>query len=355
MEPNLTDRVITGWGVVSSLGIGKEAFGRHLINRKVPDSLRLDAFSAADYVGRKGTRLYDRITQFAVVAAHETIHGASREPVAGAETGFVLGSTFGGLRSNCDFIRSIQQEKPHLIDGSAFPSTVMNYAAGQVAIRFGLTGPNATLSGGRLASLQALHYADRCIRSGQAGRLLAGGAEEWSEQLEWGFRSVYGKSPRLGEGSAVILLETLESAMQHHREPLVRYLGCSIRLLPRYFDRDHADFFISGLAGCISNVLERSGVEPTAEQVIVLHSTRSDEELGHVEEQAVREAIGGPVKHVRIKELVGECYSASGMFQVAAYLAMIENRCEDLPRYALVLSVESNGMMGCALVSRWIA
>jgi 3-oxoacyl-[acyl-carrier-protein] synthase II len=352
--------VITSWGVVSGQGIGKRAFADSLASKKTADNCKIESFHAADYVGRKGTRVYDRITQFAVVATHEALQDAQADlPESGGqaglqEAGVVLASTFGGLKSNCDFMKEVWQEKPHRIDASAFPSAVMNYAAGQVAIRFGLKGVNATLSGGRLASLQALQYADRCLKSGRARQIFAGGAEEWSEYLEWGFGQAGRDAARIGEGSAVMLLETLASAKEHRRKPLARWLGCSTRLLPFGYAESLAQEFTDSLANCIRTVLDQGQTRLSATDVLALYSSGNDDEWRPVEEGALREVFGTLPGHLSIREHLGDCYSAAGAFQLAAFLALAETAGKDAPRYGLLLSADQSGMVGCAVVERTV-
>lgn len=352
--------VITSWGVVSSRGIGKRAFADSLAGKGAAASFRIESFHAADYVGRKGTRVYDRITQFAVVAAYEALQDARANlPEHEADTalqdaGFVLGSTFGGLKSNGVFMKEVLQEKPNRIDPSAFPSAVMNYAAGQVAIRFGLKGVNATVSGGRLASLQAMQYADRCLRTGKAKRVFAGGAEEWSEYLAWGFGQAGQDAAQIGEGGAVVLLETPASAQEHGRRPLARWLGCATRMLPFEDAGNLKQENAAGLADCIRDVMAMAQMELSASDMLVLFASGNDDEWRRVEEEAVQAVFGALPAHLSIRELMGDCYSAAGAFQLAAFLALAETGGKDVPRYALLIASEQNGMVGCALVEKLI-
>ena len=124
-------------------------------------------------LGRKGTKGMDRVTGLAVAAVGPL--------AAGYDTALVLG-TSGSVRSMMAFTRS---ERPFAVDPAVIPSVVMNCAAGQCAIWNGLTGPNATIAGGRAAGLRGLSYARRLLRAGRARAVLCGAAEEYSAERSW--------------------------------------------------------------------------------------------------------------------------------------------------------------------------
>lgn len=146
-----------------------------------PGVLRVHGFDLAVEVGPKGIRSMDRATAFAVAAAGRLLGGG--DP---ARTGVVLASTTGSFATMMAFQRkSLTKPKPDLIDPGQFPVAVMNYAAGQIAIRHGITGPNATVRGGPAAMVQALRHARRLLAARRVDQVLCGASEEATIERAW--------------------------------------------------------------------------------------------------------------------------------------------------------------------------
>lgn len=169
----------------------------------------IEDFDVRERLGRKGTRSLDRAAAL-VLAAVDGLGERMRErgdELGGEDVGFVLGTTAGSLASTIGFtVDGLVGDRPYLVDPARFPNTVMNFAAGQCAIRFSLRGPNATVATGRIAGLQAVRYAHRLLRSGQAARVLAGGTEELTAQRAW-VEADEVLPVALGEAAAVAVLE----------------------------------------------------------------------------------------------------------------------------------------------------
>ncbi|WP_331283956.1 beta-ketoacyl synthase N-terminal-like domain-containing protein, partial [Streptomyces sp. H39-S7] len=175
--------VITGWSAVSPFGIGREAFiegvrsGRPTVTVLDSDTWTgpdeqaclVPDFDIRKVLGKKGTRSMDRVTGLAVTAIGGLMGESVRSgPVVGDErAALVLGTNTGSAQSMMDLTRdTFVQEEPFYIDPSKFPNTVMNCAAGQCAIWYGLKGPNTTVAAGRASGLLALNYARRLLASG---------------------------------------------------------------------------------------------------------------------------------------------------------------------------------------------
>lgn len=188
-------------GVVSAAGVGLQPLAdalragavaggappaAHEAEDYPPLSLRPADFAAADLLGPKGLNRLTRAEQLGMAACTLALG-----PVADrSATGVVLGSSVGSSGGVGRFTRdTFVQERPYMVNPSAFPGTLMNAAAGRTAIRHGLTDANATVSGGPLASLHALRFARNALVAGHARRLLTG---------EW--RSCRRRAPGPGSG-----------------------------------------------------------------------------------------------------------------------------------------------------------
>lgn len=359
---------ITGWGVISPIGIGREAFtrafGRKQVgSRVVPaatagtvplkDACVVADFDTTEFLGSRGTRSMDRTTAMAVAAVGMAIEHRGLD-IERERAGVVLGTSTGSIKSIIDFTReTLVQERPYLVNPALFPNTVMNCAAGQCAIWHKLKGVNATVSGGHLSGLMALKYASLTVRRGYADILLTGGVEEFCEQSAWAhYHTRSGGTPAelpLGEGCAVFVLERNDTARESCRPVVAELLGCEVGVFGA--NGTGTSRQAEGLARCIMRALERAGVAPEAVKV-VSSSHRGIAEIDAAEERGIALAFNGsvPPERFAVSELVGDCASAAGVFQVAAVLAYFDAHDDADERVALITSMGREGNVGCALV-----
>ena len=157
--------VVTGIGLVTPLGDEPRALHRALCagaggvapfvddegaGVEGVDAARIVDFDAADYLGRRGLRGMDRASRLTAAAAARALEAARRleNGAASGEVGLVLGTMLSGVRTTSRFDRRAVTAGPSYAKPMDFANTVINAAAGQAAIRLGLTGLNATVSGG---------------------------------------------------------------------------------------------------------------------------------------------------------------------------------------------------------------
>ncbi|MEM1177605.1 MAG: beta-ketoacyl synthase N-terminal-like domain-containing protein [Acidobacteriota bacterium] len=255
--------VITGRGALSPLGnaaqtavavaegqvaygpIEDEVLGR-LDRSGDPEALRTRMAGRVEYNPRevfpgRNFRPVDRTGQLAILAAEGALEGVevAEEDRRGAFIGLVLGTMFGSVHTISAFDRRGLEAGPKYVKPLDFANSVINAAAGQAAIWLGLTGTNSTVTGGAAAGVLALAQATQLIRDGRAHALLAGGSEELSYEGLVGFEQAgllsSGGRVRpfdrdrdgtvLGEGSALLLLESQGAATLRGARPLGRVLG----------------------------------------------------------------------------------------------------------------------------------
>ncbi|MFJ9041556.1 beta-ketoacyl synthase N-terminal-like domain-containing protein [Streptomyces sp. NPDC102406] len=354
--------VISAWSAISPYGVGNAplseglAEGRDTVadldrdTYEVPfrQAALVPDFSAATYVGKKGTRTMDRVTALAVTAVGGLVGAIAEELAARPEqTALVLGTGSGSVQSIMDFTKdSLSGERPYHVEPARFPNTVMNRAAGQSAIWHHIKGPNTTVAGGSLTGLLALSYALRLHRGGHCARVLCGAAEEFSTQrawLEWHGRAEEERESPLGEGAAVFLVETAEDAAAAGRTALARVGAARFRA---YQEPDGAR---EALTACVRTALDAAGVTPDSVRFVA--PLGGGGKLAAEEEQAVTDALPGAHPHwTRLREHVGDTSAAATSLQLAAILATAGEQGLRPGEAALVTGMERDGQVGCAVL-----
>ncbi|WP_434449385.1 beta-ketoacyl synthase N-terminal-like domain-containing protein [Lentzea sp. E54] len=353
--------VLSKWFVVSPYGVGNDPFADGVLSGRsaisgvdrsqfdVPYELvgLVPDFSAAKYLGNKGTRLMDRLTALAVTAAGGLVDQCREDLVADPErAALVLGTGWASVQSIMDTTRdSLTGDKPYHVDPAKFPNTVMNKAAGQSAIWHTIKGPNTTISGDWLTALLTLSYAARLVRGGHCDRALCGVAEEYSAQrawLEWHAGRAGGDGmSALGEGSAFFLLESAADAERSGRTPLVRLLATRFTAFGADGDAGAA------LRDCVRAALRHAGVGP--EQVRVVAPAGAG--AAPVENDVLTGEFGASAPEwIRSRHLIGDASAASAGFQIAAVLAAAGRKPLARDEAAVVTTIGRDGMTGCLVL-----
>ncbi len=253
--------VVTGIGVLSPIGIGRNSYWEALLLGKPgfnpitlfdtsPFNVRIAGeigdFDPAEFLGKKGLRELDRSARLICSAAKLAIDDAHLQVTAENthSVGVSIGTTFGSLHSISEFDRSGLIEGPRYVNPSHFPNTVLNSPASRVSIRFQIRGFNTTISTGFCAALDAVSYACDFIKLERANVVLAGGVEELCEETFLGFYTLgylsgIDASPPvscpfdarrngiiLSEGAAILVLEEVQHALNRGAEILAAVKGC---------------------------------------------------------------------------------------------------------------------------------
>lgn len=372
MDRQVEPLVITGWGIISPIGIGRAAFnssmaeGRHgrktitgYANGEIPfsEACQIPEFEVENFLGKKGTRFLDRTTRLTVATVGMALDDGQIVVTTDnqARIGVVLGTNVGSIKSIGDFMRdTLIHARPYMVNPMHFPNAVMNCAASQSAIWHKLKGINATISGGRMAGLLALRYAGLTLRLGSADTVLVGGVEEFCEQTAWAFYHAGRVGPEagilLGEGCAMFALERGPTAQEQGRRVLAEILACEVGVYHSNSVRT-TGLQLTGLVSCIRKALERSGSRVEDVCAVSLHHS-GDRELENIEDEALKQTLPNyeSLHQLAISQLVGECFSAAGAFQLSALLSFFQNFPEHSDRVALLTSVAHNGSVGCAVV-----
>ena len=222
---------VTALGVVSPAGVGEEAFfaaladGRSGVARTDgAPAARVGDFGAKQKIAPGSLRRLPRLSQMAIVAGKEAL-AAGAPPYDPTRVGVVLGTGLGTLDETTHFMRGYLEAGPEAASPLLFPSSVMNAAAGQLALECKLRGVNSTVNHRDASPLGALAMACDLLALGRADALLVGAVEELSTPALIGYQTLGGLSATAmrpydgardglvpGEGAAMILCEREEDA-----------------------------------------------------------------------------------------------------------------------------------------------
>lgn len=354
--------VITGIGILTCNGKGKEEFWRSLKEGKAgygPATLfdaspftvnqvgEISDFDATVYMGVKGLRNLDRSTKLLVSAAKLAIDdsGFKITEENTDDVGVSVGTTLGSIKSISEFDEVTLKEGPRYTNPALFPNTVINSPASQVSIWHHIKGFNTTISTGFTASLDAMNYAYDFLQFERAKVIYTGGVEEMCLQTFLGFYVLkflsgskagdqFVNAPfdkrrngiTLGEGACLIAFEDYDHAVERKANIMAEVLGFGYSFDP--FRMNKYNPRATGLKIAIQAALDNCGVEAKDIDYICANAN-STPAADKIETLAIKEVFGEHARKIpisSIKSMTGECFSVSGAFAVAAGVgALYEN------------------------------
>jgi 3-oxoacyl-[acyl-carrier-protein] synthase II len=352
--------VITGIGPVTPVGVGVEAFWEGLTSGRsgIGPIQRFDAselpvrlaaevqdFQPTDWMDLKESRRTDRVVHLAVAAARLAHEDAGKPDIEGERTGVVVGTGVGGLESLLKQHEVMLTRGPGRVSPFMVPSLMANAAAGQVAMHFGLTGPNTCIVTACAAGAHSVGEGYRLIRQGLADVVLAGGTEASVIPLTvaaFSQMQALTKNPDpesacrpfdaerngfvLGEGACVVVLE---------REDLARARSARVYAEVAGYGASADAYHItapdpsgSGAAIAMRRALEDAGEEPGAVGYINAHGT-STQLNDAAETAAIKATLGDEIAHrvpvSSTKSMTGHLLGAAGATEAGATaLAILE-------------------------------
>ena len=325
------------------------AFDASRVNSKMAGEVK--DFDSSHVLDRKDQRRTDRYIQFGLVAARQAMDQAGLpdrlEGELAESTGVILGTGLGGVGTLVDGISTNALRGPDRISPFLIPMGIPNTGAGQVAINFGMTGPNFATVSACASGGHAIGEASEIIRRGDAEMMLAGGSEAGIvEPLVGGFASMRALSTRnddpgaasrpfdsgrdgfvCGEGCGVIVLEALEHAEARGAQPLAELVGYGATA-----DASHITLPAPGGIGAVRaarRALEKAGLTPDDVDHVNAHAT-STPEGDKAELQAIRTIFGEDAGRVAVtanKSMIGHTLGAAGAIEAIATILAIREGC----------------------------
>lgn len=354
--------VVTGMGVLTSLGSELEQFWGNLLEGKSGVSL-IEAFDVSEFptriaaevkdfdpvaygIDKKESRRMDRFVQFAVAASLKAIEDSGLkigENVPAERTGVMVGSGIGGLGTWEDQHRILLEKGPKRVSPFFIPMMIANMASGQVSMIAGAKGPNTTAVTACATGTHSIGDSFKIIQRGDAEVMIAGGAEATIRPTGMaGFCSMRAMSTNneepekasrpfdiardgfvMGEGSGVLILEELEHAKARGAKIYAEVIGYGMSGDAHHMTDPDPD----GAARCMVSALKDSGLEPTAIDYINAHGTSTP--VGDASETtAIKRTFGEHAYKLAVsstKSMTGHLLGAAGGVEAVILALTLKN------------------------------
>lgn len=353
--------VITGMGVISPVGTGLDQFWSQITNgvSGVGPITRFDTdrfgtriagevkdFDATQFMDRKEARRMDRFSQYAVAAAGMAVKdaGLNLGQLDRDRVGVILGSGIGGLETLEEQHRILMNRGPGRISPFLIPMMIANMGSGQIAINLGLKGNNITTTSACASSNNAIGDAFRLLQSGQADIMLSGGTEAPITPLAVaGFSAMKALSTRnddpagssrpfdagrdgfvMGEGAAILVLETLEHASQRNARIYAEVVGYGCSCDAYHISAPDPEG--AGAVRAMAMALSDADLEPDTVDYINAHGTSTP--LGDkLEVLAIKQLFGDHARKLAVsstKSMTGHLLGAAGGLEAVVCVLSIQ-------------------------------
>jgi 3-oxoacyl-[acyl-carrier-protein] synthase II len=354
--------VVTGLGAVTPVGVGAKAYwdaitaGRSGVGpltlvdpEPVPSKVAAECrdFDPAASLGPKEAKRLDRSVQFALTAAREAWEDARIDgAVDKDETGVVFATGIGGISSLLASEKVLHTKGPNRVSPFTVPQLMPNAAAGQIAMKLGLRGPNFCTTTACAASNHAIGLAFQAIRQGEAVAMIAGGSESafvdialvafaQMTALATKFNDRPEEASRpfdalrngfvMGEGAGALILEDRDHALRRGAQVHAELIGFGQSADAFHITAPSEDG--SGAALAMTRALRSAGLPPEAVGYINAHGTSTP--TGDASEtRAIHLAFGDHAGRLAVsstKSMIGHLFGAAGAVEgVATVLAVRE-------------------------------
>lgn len=343
---------ITGAGVVSSIGLGKDAFFRALaagttgigpVEAFDPTSIgrtnagEVKGFRARDHLTAEESRRMGRCSQMALAAARMAIAdaGIGEAALTGPRASVVLGTTMGEADVLEDLDHAWITRGLAGVRRARLPKYGSTLLSIHVARAIGSEGAVLTLPGACAAGNYAIGLASDLIRAGKADVVVTGAAEMLQELQFSGFVRLAAMAPArcqpfdlnrqgliLGEGAGVLVLESEAHAVRRDARAIAEVGGHGMTCDAYHITRPHPD--ATGSISAMRQAIERSGLVPDAIDFVNAHGTGTRHN-DSAESKVMREVFGDrKVPISSMKSMIGHCMGAASAIEAIGCLMTLE-------------------------------
>jgi 3-oxoacyl-[acyl-carrier-protein] synthase II len=356
--------VVTGMGIVSCFGNDVDHFYDQLLAGQSGIG-PIESFPCADYptrfagciknfdvgnyIDKKQARRVDPFIRYAMVAGKKALEkgnltGDNLTKLNKSRCGIVIGSGMGGMQVFSDGVETLVKEGFRRISPFFVPYIITNMGGALLGIDLGFTGPNYSISTACATSNNSIVAAAEHIQRGDADLMLCGGSEASIVPIGVaGFIALKALSERndepqkasrpwdkkrdgfvMGEGSGVIILESLEHALERGAPIYGEYLGGAVNCDAYHITSPREDG--SGVAECMNLAIKDAGIPK--EQINYINAHATSTQIGDLcELVGIKSVFGDHMKNISInatKSMIGHCLGAAGGLEAIATLKAIE-------------------------------
>ena len=339
--------VITGEGSISPLGVSSKDLWNNLIHGKsgirliksfdtenfnVKIAGEITDFDPLTFFEHKESRKLDRYTMFAMIAADQAIKSSGLDS---SNVGVILGTGVGGMHTLEEEQTKLLKKGQRGVSPHFIPKMIPNIAGGQIAIKYGFHGPNFSLSTACSSASDAIGMAYRLIQSNQINAMVCGGSEGGITPLTLsGFSNMKALSKNnenpqsaskpfdknrdgfiMSEGSAMLVLESLDSAQKRGANILAEIVGYGITNDAYHITQPHNES--KGAASAIDLALKDASINKEEVSYINAHGT-STYYNDMLETQAIKQVFGNHAKDLLVsstKSMTGHMLGATGAIE----------------------------------------
>ena len=354
--------VVTGIGLITPLGTGKEKTWKNLLDGKcgidkitafdtsehtVHIAGEVNDFNPEDYIEKKEIKKLGRFSQFAIAATKEALADAKFEitPENAERVGTIIGSGIGGLDIIEQEITKLVEKGPKKVSPFYIPAAILNMASGNTSIYVGSKGPNKTVVTACASGTNSIGDAFQTILLNKADVMIAGGTEATvTPSGIAGFANLKALSTNpdpkkasrpftadrdgfvLAEGAGILILEELE-----HAKKRGAHIYCEVAGYGSNADAYHITAPApEGLqqSKCMKLAIDDAGLSVEDVDYVNAHGTSTH--LNDLNESlAVARLFGDHAKHLFIsstKSMTGHLLGAGGAVEAIACALTIENK-----------------------------
>ena len=353
--------VITGLGAITPIGNNTESFwegiklGKNGIDEislfnaedfKVKMAAEVKDFDPSNFIDKKEAKRMDRYTQFAVIAAEESIKDSNLDfnKLNRERIGVMFGSGIGGLCTIENQIRTLVAKGPNRVSPLTIPMAISNIASGTIAIKYGILGSTLSLTSACATSTHCIGEAYRSIKDGYLDIVIAGGSE--ASICEFGiagFQSLTALSRSedknrasipfdkdrngfvMGEGAGSLILEDLDSALKRGAKIYAEVVGYGSTCDAYHITSPCLDG--DGAYRAMRDALIDADVSTDKISYINAHGT-STEINDRVETLAIKKALGDNYMNAYVsstKSMTGHLLGAAGAIEAIVSIKALQD------------------------------
>ena len=361
----MTNRVVvTGIGIVSPVGLTRAKTWKHLLagesgidhiysfdteGLQTTIAAEVKGFDPEGPLGKKQARRMDRFTQLGTVASLEAVEQSDIKivPENAERISVMISSGIGGIMTLSEQMVVLQERGASRISPFLVPMMLPDMASGQVSMILGAKGPNYAVVSACSSGADAIGQGFEAIRRGDADVVLAGGAEAAICPIGVaGFNSCHALSKRndepqrasrpfdaerdgfvLGEGAAVLVLESLDHAMRRGAEPIGEMVGYGATADAYHITQPAPEG--EGGARAMRHALKQAKIQPEEVDYINAHGTSTplNDKFETLAMKSVfnEEAYKIPISST--KSMTGHLLGASGALEAAISVMVTHKHC----------------------------